>query len=521
MADPAPTTIPVRAMRSADPPGPCAMVLFGAGGDLTHRLVFPALYNLAHSHLLPQNFCLIGADLADLTTEAWTKNLSETLHSFIGSGGEFSVTEIDEEALRWLTQRMVYVKGDLTKPDLYQSIAKHLKQAEADHHTGGNALFYLAVADRFFATVIDNLGTAKLVQEPDESHKTWQRVIIEKPFGHDLESAKALNTHILRVLDESQIFRIDHFLGKETVQNIMAMRFANGMFEPLWNRDHIDHVQITAAETVGVEGRGHFYEQTGALRDMVPNHVFQLLAMTAMEPPVSFAANAIRRAKTDALLAIRPPTEADCVRGQYGPGTVDHVAMRAYRSEPDVAPDSPVETYIALRLMLDNWRWSGVPFYLRTGKHMCRRTTEIAIRFKDAPMALFAETGVHTAGPNWLVIQVQPDEGISIQFDVKRPGPVVELAPVLMDFKYKDWFPPQPNVGYETLLYDVMIGDATLFQLADQVEAGWRAVQPVLDLWAAQKPKDFPNYASGSAGPDAADAMLARDGRTWRSVAPQ
>ncbi len=343
-------------------------------------------------------------------------------------------------------------------------------------------------------------------------------MIIEKPFGHDLASAHALNERILKVLREDQIYRIDHFLGKETVQNIMAFRFANGLFEPIWNRDRIDHVQITVAETVGVERRGSFYEQTGALRDMVPNHLFQLLAMVAMEPPTSFDAEAVRTRKAETIEAIRPIQPEDAIRGQYGPGAVNGELAISYRDEPNVAPDSVTETFVAMKLSIDTWRWSGVPFYLRTGKHMGRRTTEIAIRFKSAPFAPFRGTGMDAFGPDWLVLQIQPDEGISLQFDVKRPGPRVELAPVRMDFKYADWFRAEPNVGYETLLYDCMTGDATLFQRADMVEACWRAVQPILDDWSQRTPADFPNYASGSAGPASADTLLALGGRSWRPL---
>ena len=323
------------------------------------------------------------------------------------------------------------------------------------------------------------------------------------------------------MLREDQVYRIDHFLGKETVQNIMAFRFANGLFEPLWNRDHIDHVQITVAETVGVEGRGTFYEATGALRDMVPNHVFQLLAMTAMEPPVSFDADAIRSKKVDVFAAIKSITPDHAVRGQYDAGLVLGKQARAYRNEPNVDPHSGVETYVALKLAIDNWRWAGVPFYVRTGKYMTRRTTEIAIRFKQAPMSLFSNTECSAMQANWLVMQIQPDEGISLQFEVKRPGPLVDLQSAKMNFAYKDWFPPQQNVGYETLLYDVMIGDQTLFQRADQVDEGWRIVETVLEDWAKEPAGDFPNYVAGTAGPAAADELLARDGgRSWRPVKP-
>jgi glucose-6-phosphate 1-dehydrogenase len=350
----------------------------------------------------------------------------------------------------------------------------------------------------------------------------WRRVVIEKPFGHDLPSAKALNAEILKTLQERQIYRIDHFLGKETVQNIMALRFANGLFEPLWNRQHIDHVQITAAETVGVERRGKFYETTGALRDMVPNHCFQLLALTAMEPPISFDANAVRDKKAEVIEAIRPIKPGrvlkDTVRGQYDSGVTLGKQVQAYRREPDVAPDSTTETYIACKLKIDNWRWAGVPFYLRTGKYLKRRWTEIAIRFHQAPYTLFRGTHVERMIPNWLILRIQPNEGIALEFAAKRPGPTVKLSTVSMDFAYKTYFDVAPNTGYETLFYDCMIGDATLFQRADNIEAGWRAVQPILDAWADDPPKDFPNYAAGGNGPPAADELLARDGRAWRPL---
>jgi glucose-6-phosphate 1-dehydrogenase len=340
-------------------------------------------------------------------------------------------------------------------------------------------------------------------------------VVIEKPFGHDLASAQALNARILHSLTEEQIYRIDHFLGKETVQNIMALRFANGLFEPVWNRDRIDHVQITVAETVGVERRGRFYERTGALRDMVPNHVFQLLAMVAMEPPAGFDARSVRSRKADVFAAMRGVTADDAVRGQYGAGAGGAVA---YRQEPDVDPHSDTETFVAMRLDIDNWRWAGVPFYLRTGKHMSKRYSEIAIRFKQAPFAPFEQTDVETLPANWLVLHIQPDEGIALQFEVKRPGPVVDLAAVQMEFKYNDWFPREPNIGYETLIYDAMTGDQTLFNRADMVEETWRVVQPLLDSWAKEPAPDFPNYESGQDGPASADALLERDHRHWRAV---
>jgi glucose-6-phosphate 1-dehydrogenase len=495
---------------------PCAMVIFGATGDLTKRLVVPALYNLGHARRLPDGFRLIGFSRPEQSAEVWRNSLFDMMKDSVSHKGEFETDGIDEATCRWLGERMDYLPGDLNDRDAYGRLGAYLDGLGA---TGGNRLYYLAVADRFFSVAVDGLGAAGLVTEKDGQ---WRRVVIEKPFGHDLASAKTLNADILKHLQERQIFRIDHFLGKETVQNIMALRFANGLFEPLWNRTHIDHVQITAAETVGVEHRGSFYEKTGALRDMVPNHLFQLLAMTAMEPPNSFDAEAVRAKKAEVIESIRPfdPAEVlnDAVRGQYAGGEVQGATAQAYRNEPDVTPHSNTETFVACKLKIDNWRWAGVPFYLRTGKHLARRRTEIAILFHQAPFTLFRGTDVERMHPNWMILRIQPDEGIALEFAAKRPGPTVKLSTVSMDFAYSHYFKLACNTGYETLLYDCMIGDATLFQRADNIEAGWRAVQPILDAWAEYPPCSFPNYTSGSSGPAAADSLLARDGRAWRPL---
>jgi glucose-6-phosphate 1-dehydrogenase len=506
----------------APPADPCVMVLFGATGDLTRRLVVPALYNLAKAGTLPKDFALIGVARSEDSTEGWRKQLLDALKGFAKAGETFRADGIEEAVWNRLAETMSFVQGDLTKPELYEELKGAIETATKAHRTKGNVLFYLAVADSLFAPIVERLGAAGLAEQAMDSHgkaRFWRRVVVEKPFGHSLDSARELNARLLKVLGEDQIFRIDHFLGKDTVQSIIAFRFANGLFEPIWNRDRIDHVQITAAETVGVEQRGEFYEQTGALRDMVPNHLLSLLCLVAMEPPTGFDAAAIREKKADVLAAMPVANPAKAVRGQYAKGRVLHKAAKAYSDEPDVSVKSRVETYAALELEIDNWRWAGVPFFLRTGKHLERRVTEIAIAFKPAPYSAFQDTPVDALRPNNLVIRIAPDEGISLQFEVKRRGPVVELAPVRMQFCYDDWFPREANVGYEILLYDVMIGDPTLFMRADMIEHGWRIVQPVLDAWAKEKP-DFPDYASGAEGPKAADELIARSGhgRRWRSL---
>jgi len=500
----------------ADPAPPSMLVIFGGGGDLTKRLLMPAIYNLAAAGLLHADSLLIGVDRVPGDDDAFRAAQTAAIETFFADHGRDSAS-LDRDAWNWVRGRLAYVSGDLQDPQTYAALRWKLEEYGRQHGQS-NCVFYLAVADRFFGPIVDHLAEEKLLEQTPTG---FRRVVIEKPFGHDLKSARELDARVLKVMNEGQIFRIDHFLGKETVQNIMALRFSNGIFEPLWQRDHIDHVQITAAETVGVEQRARFYEITGALRDMVPNHMFQLLAMTAMEAPNSFDADAVRAEKAKVIQAIHPLDEAAAVervvRGQYGAGKLKDQPVAAYRDEPGVDAQSNTETYVAMKLGIDNWRWAGVPFYIRTGKRLATRKTEIAIHFKQAPYALFRDTPVERLTPNVLTLHIQPSEGVSLQFSAKVPGPVVHLGGVTMDFRYADYFKVSNATGYETLLYDVLIGDSTLFQRADNVEAGWAVVQPVLDAWAAGHGEVYP-YAAGSAGPAQADRLLARDGRHWMKL---
>ena len=488
----------------------CAVVIFGAAGDLTKRLLVPSLYNLRSSKLLPERFALVGVTAARFSDQEFREKLTRDIH-------EFAPSPVQKELWDWFVPRIYYHSGDFHDPNLYKQLKDKLAEVDKEQGTPGSYLFYLATAPQFFGEIINQLGAAHLT---DEENGVWRRVIVEKPFGRDLDSARALNKQIKSVLDESQIYRIDHYLGKETVQNMMVFRFGNGMFEPIWDRSHVDHVQITVAETVGVEQRGGYYDTSGALRDMIPNHMLQLVAMTAMEPPVSFESEAVRDEKAKILHAIQPLSPEDvltkAVRGQYGPGTLQERPVPGYRSEPQVNPHSAIETFVALELHIDNWRWAGVPFYLRTGKRLPQHLTEIAIQFKRAPQLLFRGTEVESLSANQLVMHIQPDEGISLRFSAKIPGAVMNLGAVNMNMKYEEYFGVAPWTGYETLLLDCMIGEPTLFQRADTVEAGWRVVQPVLDVWNALPSRDFPNYEAGTWGPKAAGDLLKRDGREWR-----
>ncbi|PYP87652.1 MAG: glucose-6-phosphate dehydrogenase [Candidatus Angelobacter sp. Gp1-AA117] len=501
--------------QSAGPPrqtGPCVMVIFGATGDLTARKLFPALYNLAKSNMLSREFAVVGFAKNEYSTDEFRKLMGQNLDNF-------ATEKVDPDLKEWLLKRLYYVSGSFTDRESYQRLAQTLAEVDKNHNTHGNYFFYLATSPVFFADIVDLLGSTGLAVEKDGQ---WRRIVFEKPFGNDLESARHLNEQIKKTLSEHQIFRIDHYLGKETVQNILVFRFSNGIFEPIWNHRFIDHVQITVAETVGVEKRGGYFDMAGTLRDMVPNHLFQLLSLTTMEPPISFSSDAVHDEQAKILHAVQPLSAEDvlhcAVRGQYGEGEINGERLPAYRSEPGVPPDSKTETFVAMRLVIDNWRWAGVPFYLRTGKRLARRATEVAIQFKRAPFVLFRDTPVNSLKPNQLVIHIAPDEGISLRFGAKRPGAQVRVGSVEMDFNYSDYFGTTPNTGYEILLYDGITGDQTLFQRADMVEAGWTVVDPILDVWKALPPRIFPNYPAGAWGPKEADDIINRDGNYWRKI---
>jgi glucose-6-phosphate 1-dehydrogenase len=504
-----PATIKPRVARVGDP---CVMVIFGFSGDLTRRKLIPALYNLATQQVLSPEFAVIGVGRTPMSNEDVRKKVGEDFK-------KFATGPVDAKLWDSFVKRINYLSGDFDDPTMYENLKSTLAKVDQEYKSHGNYFFYLATAPNFFGDIVGRLAKAGLTKE-ENGH--WRRVIIEKPFGHDLDSAKALNQQLLKVVTERQIYRIDHYLGKETVQNILALRFANGIFEPIWNRRYIDHVQISVSETVGVEKRGSYYDHAGALRDMVPNHIMQLITLTAMEPPISFEANAVRDEQAKILHAIQPFSNEDVlsktVRGQYGEGFMNGERVPAYRSEEGVPPDSRTETFVAMRLLIDNWRWAGVPFYLRTGKRLPSRHTHVVIQFRRAPFMLFRETQVENMMPNQLVLHIQPEEGISLRFAAKTPGPAMQLGEVNMDFAYADYFGLTPSTGYERLLHDCMIGDATLFQRADMVEAGWSIVNPVLDVWKALPPRDFPNYASGTWGPKESDELMERDGRRWRNV---
>lgn len=501
--------------RGAPRPGePCVLVLFGASGDLTRRLLMPSLFNLLCDGLLSPHFAVVGIALDDWSSDRFRQHLAENLKRFT------TRHDFDANLFEQFLQRLTYVRGNFDDPQAYRRLAEQIGKVDAEVQAGGNVLFYLATPPSVFGLIATQLAQAGLHQRP----KGWTRLIIEKPFGHDLESARALNRTILTHWAEEQLYRIDHYLGKETVQNLLAFRFANGIFEPLWNKGHIDHIQFTVAETVGVEGRGAYYDKTGVLRDMVQNHMFQMLAYLCMEPPASFRAEAVRNEKAKLLEAVRvyKPDEVNrhAVRGQYGPGRkADSSPAVGYRQEPNVDPTSRTETFVALQLFIDNWRWDKVPIYLRSGKNLWKRGTEIAVQFARAPEVLFRGTPVGgRLASNQLLFHMQPDQGIELRFQAKTPGPAMSLQKVNMRFDYQEAFDAPRGTGYEVLLYNCMTGDATLFSRNDLVESAWRIAQPLLDAWSATAPDDFPNYAAGSWGPKAAFDLMERDGRHWLEI---
>ena len=489
---------------------PCVVVIFGANGDLTKRKLMPALYRLAYEGRLAPGFAVIGISRTPMTDDDFRARMHDSVAKFLED------SPFDEDLWRSFAQGLFYLPGDVGDLVLYHQIGKSLEEIEKEHGTAGNVLFYLSTQPSQYAEIAEGLGTAGLAKGAG-----WRRIIIEKPFGHDLTSAQDLNTRIQAHFHEEQIYRIDHYLGKETVQNIMAFRFGNGIFEPLWNRRYIDHVQITAAESIGVEGRGAYYQEAGALRDMIQNHLLQVMATIAMEPSATFSSDAVRDERAKLLRSVRvmkPEEVADnAVAGQYGPGRVGGQQVVGFRQEQGVKADSSTNTYAAATFLIDNWRWAGVPFYIRTGKYLPKRVSEIAIHFRSAPLSVFRSSDAPgDTMPNLLILRIQPEEGISLKFVSKRPGAGMTLRPVSMDFNYGSSFGERSPSAYETLLLDAIIGDATLYTRQDMVEASWRAVQPILDYWSAQS-FNFPNYAAGTWGPVAADAMLARRGHTWRT----
>ena len=506
-----PSTNPLReGMRLTRTAEPCAVIIFGASGDLTKRKLVPALYHLTQDRLLPSEFAVVGVARRETSDEQFRQNMRDAL---VELGGE----QLDDSAWESFAKGLYYVTGDFDNPETYRRLDEKLQLVDRERGTSGNRVFYLSTSPSAFTQIVDLLGDAKLVHPEGDS---WARVIIEKPIGHSLESAVALNESVGTVLREDQIYRIDHYLGKETVQNLLAFRFGNGIFEPLWNRNYIDNIQITNAEAVGVEGRGGYYEGTGVVRDMIQNHVFQVLSLVAMEPPINMTATAVRDEKIKVMEAIQPITHDMvpdvAVRGQYGAGHVGGKVVPGYREEEGVTAESPTETFAAFKLTFDNWRWGGVPFYIRSGKRMARRITEIAIYFKEVPHRLFPSQQLE---PNCLIVRVQPNEGITLRFNAKVPGQTTTIRAVNMDFRYGASFGARLAEAYERLLLDCILGDSTLYARRDMTERGWEIVTPVLDRWAEEAPgSEFPNYEAGSWGPKASDDMLERDGRRWRRL---
>lgn len=516
MAAPGASTNPLRAGLQMDRmPEPCVMVIFGVTGDLTARKLMPSLYDLAIGHPLPEGFSIVGVSHRDWSDETFRAEM----RAAVERGARTPVTD---EGWELFSQGLFYVRGDFDAEGTYASLGERLEQIDSERRSHGNRLFYLATAPRFYAPIIKHLGASNIGHRQDiyfDREKGWNRVVIEKPFGRDVTTARQLNSEIGAVFSERQIYRIDHYLGKETVQNVLAFRFANTLFEPVWNRQYVDHVQITVAESLGVEERAGFYEEAGALRDMVQSHILQLLAVIAMEPPALFNGNALRDEKVKLLRAVVPPMREELmqktVRGQYDEGFMSGRKMPAYREEKGVQSGSKTETFVALELGIDNWRWAGVPFYLRTGKRLPRRVTEIAITFKQVPHLMFQSIGDVDLSPNVITMRIQPDEGIALKFAAKVPGPTTQLRPVRMDFLYGSSFGDSGPDAYERLLLDAMLGDPTLFARRDEVETAWSLMQPILDGWQDMALPVYP-YESGSWGPTKADTILRRDGREWR-----
>jgi len=486
---------------------PCAVVIFGANGDLTKRKLLPALYRLAYDRRLAPGFAIVGTSRTPLSDDQFRDKMKDAVDAFSED------TKLDEDLWKTFAEGLHYVAGDIGDVALYQRIGEKLAHLDQAHQTGGNVLFYLSTQPSQYALAAQGIGAAGL-----QHGAGWRRLVVEKPFGHDLASARELSDRLHEVFDESAIFRIDHYLGKETVQNILAFRFGNGIFEPLWNRRYINHVEITAAESIGVEGRGAYYQEAGALADMIQNHLLQVMATIAMEPCASFRATSVRDERSKLLRSMKPMTpdeiRENAVAGQYGPARIGGEDVPGFRQEPGVNPDSTTDTYAAVTLFVENWRWAGVPFYVRTGKRLPKRVTEIAIHFNQAPLAMF-DGEMADGTPNLLIVRIQPEEGISLKFLSKRPGAGMKLRPVSMDFNYGSSFGERSPSAYETLLLDALLGDATLYTRQDMVEASWAVVEPVQNAWRGLR-FDFPNYAAGTWGPDAADAMLARRGHIWR-----
>jgi glucose-6-phosphate 1-dehydrogenase len=491
----------------------CTLVIFGASGDLAKRKLVPALWSLFQGRVLPEPFAVIGVARSEMTNEQFRVRMREAITEFA------RVQPPTERVWDRFAQALFYHAGDPANPDLYPGLADHLRRVEHERGTGGNRLFYCATPPSLYPSLVRRVGEAGL-NRPPEGSGGWTRIVIEKPFGRDLASARALNQVVASVFAEEQVYRIDHYLGKETVQNVLVFRWANAIFEPLWNRNHVDHVQITVGETIGVEARGAYYEESGALRDMIQNHILQLLCLVAMEPPVTFDADPVRDEKTKVMRALRPiaPDEVArvAVRAQYSPGFVERRRVVGYREEKGVSPESITETYAALRLEVDNWRWAGVPFFLRTGKRLAKRTSEIAVQFKSTPHLVFRRNPEILAEPNLLVLRIQPDEGMSLSFGAKLPGAELRIKPVEMDFNYGHAFGGEPPEAYERLLLDAMKGDATLYARRDWVDLAWELLGPVLDAWASGDPRQTPTYEAGSWGPVEADTLIQQSGRRWR-----